>query len=63
MTTMRANPKTVTTIFAVIRTSPQILALFNRSEFAKTDTELKAMATYIGSLQGDLKTVPESRFR
>ena len=45
MTTMRANPKTVTTIFAVIRTSPQILALFNRSEFAKTDTELKAMAS------------------
>lgn len=25
--------------------------------------ELKAMAQYIGSLQGDLKTVPQSRFR
>lgn len=28
-----------------------------------SNAELKAMATYIGSLQGDLKTVPESRFR
>jgi cytochrome c553 len=28
-----------------------------------TPAELKAMARYIGSLPGDLKTVPESRFR
>lgn len=28
-----------------------------------SNAELKAMANYIGSLQGDLKTVPESRFR
>ena len=30
---------------------------------AFTPAELKAMAQYIGSLPGDLKTVPESRFR
>ena len=28
-----------------------------------SNAELTAMANYIGSLQGDLKTVPESRFR
>jgi hypothetical protein len=28
-----------------------------------TPAELKAMARYIGSLPGDLKVVPESRFR
>jgi hypothetical protein len=28
-----------------------------------TLAELKAMARHIGSLPGDLKTVPESRFR
>ena len=28
-----------------------------------SNAELKAMAQYIGSLPGDLKTVPQSRFR
>jgi hypothetical protein len=28
-----------------------------------TNNELKAMASYIASLDGDLKTVPQSRFR
>jgi cytochrome c553 len=28
-----------------------------------TNNELKAMAAYIASLDGDLKTVPQSRFR
>lgn len=28
-----------------------------------SNAELKAMANYIGSLEGDLKTVPQSRFR
>jgi cytochrome c553 len=28
-----------------------------------TNAELKAMANYLGSLEGDLQTVPESRFR
>lgn len=28
-----------------------------------TNAELKALATYIGSLDGDIKTVPEARFR
>ena len=28
-----------------------------------TNAELKAMASYVGSLEGDLQTVPQSRFR
>ena len=28
-----------------------------------SNAELKALANYIGSLDGDLKVVPESRFR
>ena len=28
-----------------------------------SNAELKALAQYVGSLQGDLKVVPESRFR
>ncbi|HQL10752.1 MAG TPA: cytochrome c4, partial [Lentisphaeria bacterium] len=28
-----------------------------------TNAELKALATYVGSLDGDLHTVPQSRFR
>jgi hypothetical protein len=28
-----------------------------------TNNELKAMAAYIGSLDGELKTVPQSKFR
>ncbi len=28
-----------------------------------TNAELKAMSSYIGSLDGDLETKPESRFR
>jgi hypothetical protein len=28
-----------------------------------TNAELKAMANYIGSLEGDMKVVPQSKFR
>jgi hypothetical protein len=28
-----------------------------------TNTELKAIAGYVSSLEGELKTVPEKRFR
>ena len=28
-----------------------------------SNAELKALADYLGSLDGDLKTVPQSRFR
>ncbi len=38
-------------------------AIMSAQVKAFTPAELKAMARYIGSLQGDLRTVPQSRFR
>ena len=42
---------------------PDTDTIMNATLYGTTDAELKAMAQYIGSLPGDLKTVPQAKFR